>query len=185
MQCEGFSLQHLLLPRSTGSRHSGFRSGSRMLAQSSWSTRLVAPWHVGSCRTRDRTGVPCFARQILNHWTTREALCVFCVCLPPCPFPYPSFSNTAVSLFPSVFRRLSFFFFRLFYNWRIIALLCGVGFCCTTTQISHNYIYIYIYLPSLLEKAMAPHSSTLAWKIPWTEEPCGLQSMGSRRVRHD
>ena len=31
-----------------------------------------------------------------------------------------------------------------------------------------------------LEKAMAPHSSTLAWKIPWTEEPGGLQSMGSR-----
>ena len=30
------------------------------------------------------------------------------------------------------------------------------------------------------EKAMAPHSSTLAWKIPWTEEPGGLQSMGSR-----
>ena len=35
------------------------------------------------------------------------------------------------------------------------------------------------------EKAMAPHSSTLAWKIPWTEEPGGLQSMGSRRVGHD
>ena len=34
-------------------------------------------------------------------------------------------------------------------------------------------------------KAMAPHSSTLAWKIPWTEEPGGLQSMGSLRVRHD
>ena len=32
---------------------------------------------------------------------------------------------------------------------------------------------------------MAPHSSTFAWKIPWTEEPGGLQSMGSRRVRHD
>ena len=32
------------------------------------------------------------------------------------------------------------------------------------------------------EKAMAPHSSTLAWKIPWTEEPGGLQSMGSLRV---
>ena len=31
---------------------------------------------------------------------------------------------------------------------------------------------------------MAPHSSTLAWKIPWTEEPGRLQSMGSRRVRH-
>ena len=38
---------------------------------------------------------------------------------------------------------------------------------------------------SSLEKAMAPHSSTLAWKIPWTEEPGGLQSMGSRRVGHD
>ena len=36
-----------------------------------------------------------------------------------------------------------------------------------------------------LEKAMAPHSSTLAWKIPWMEEPGKLQSMGSLRVRHD
>ena len=35
------------------------------------------------------------------------------------------------------------------------------------------------------EKAMAPHSSTLAWKIPWTEEPEGLQTMGSLRVGHD
>ena len=35
------------------------------------------------------------------------------------------------------------------------------------------------------EKAMAPHSSTLAWKIPWMEEPDGLQSMGSLRVGHD
>ena len=36
-----------------------------------------------------------------------------------------------------------------------------------------------------LEKEMAIHSSTLAWKIPWTEEPDRLQSMGSQRVRHD
>ena len=36
-----------------------------------------------------------------------------------------------------------------------------------------------------VEKAMAPHSSTLAWKIPWAEEPGGLQSMGSGRVGHD
>ena len=36
-----------------------------------------------------------------------------------------------------------------------------------------------------LEKAMASHSSTLAWKIPWTEEPGRLQTMGSRRVGHD
>ena len=36
-----------------------------------------------------------------------------------------------------------------------------------------------------LEKATAPHSSSLAWKIPWTEEPGRLQSMGSLRVGHD
>ena len=36
-----------------------------------------------------------------------------------------------------------------------------------------------------LEKEMAIHSSILAWEIPWTEEPGGLQSMGSQRVRHD
>ena len=35
------------------------------------------------------------------------------------------------------------------------------------------------------EKEMAPHSSTLAWKIPWTEEPDRLHSMGSQRVGHD
>ena len=35
------------------------------------------------------------------------------------------------------------------------------------------------------EKAMAPHSSTLAWQIPWAEEPGRLQSMGSLRVGHD
>ena len=36
-----------------------------------------------------------------------------------------------------------------------------------------------------LEKEMATHSSILAWEIPWTEEPSGLESMGSQRVRND
>ena len=40
-------------------------------------------------------------------------------------------------------------------------------------------------LDSILEKAMAPHSSTLAWKIPWVEEPGRLQSMGLLGVGHD
>ena len=35
------------------------------------------------------------------------------------------------------------------------------------------------------EKEMATHSSILAWRIPWTEEPGGLQAMGSQRVRHE
>ena len=50
-----------------------------------------------------------------------------------------------------------------------------VKYCCIQT----------IYRHTLLEKAMAPHSSALAWKIPWTEEPGRLQSMGSLRVGHD
>ena len=48
-----------------------------------------------------------------------------------------------------------------------------------------KYTNIYHPVEEKAEKAMAPHSSTLAWKIPWTEEPGGLQSMGSLRVRHD
>ena len=45
--------------------------------------------------------------------------------------------------------------------------------------------HILFLVNVLKEKAMAPYSSTLAWKIPWVEEPGGLQSMGSLRVRHD
>ena len=44
---------------------------------------------------------------------------------------------------------------------------------------------LYRRLAFFMEKAMATHSSTLAWKIPWAEEPGRLQSMGSLRVRHD
>ena len=46
-------------------------------------------------------------------------------------------------------------------------------------------VFFWRQVDTLMEKAMAPHSSTLAWKIPWTEEPGRLQSMGSRRVGHD
>ena len=43
----------------------------------------------------------------------------------------------------------------------------------------------FLGLEDPLEKEMATHSSILAWKIPWTEEPGGLQSMGSQRVGHE
>ena len=46
-------------------------------------------------------------------------------------------------------------------------------------------MHICIPLDFHTEKAMAPHSSILAWKIPWTEEPGGPQSLGSHRVRHN
>ena len=48
-----------------------------------------------------------------------------------------------------------------------------------------SWMFNWHLVGSWVEKAMAPHCSTLAWKIPWTEEPGRLQSMGSRRVRHD
>ena len=59
-------------------------------------------------------------------------------------------------------------------------------------QVTLKNIYIFPQKKHLiksniysLEKAMAPHSSTLAWKTPWTEEPGRLQSMGFLGVRHD
>ena len=51
-----------------------------------------------------------------------------------------------------------------------------------TKSMCHNYEACALESE---EKATVPHSSSLAWKIPWTEEPGGLQSMGSLRVRHD
>ena len=49
----------------------------------------------------------------------------------------------------------------------------------------HGIPKSWTQLSDLMEKAMAPHSNTLAWKIPGMEEPGGLQSMGSLKVRHD
>ena len=51
---------------------------------------------------------------------------------------------------------------------------------------SKKLLFLILYRVSLLlKKAMATHSITLAWRIPWMEEPSGLQSMGSLRVWHD
>ena len=55
---------------------------------------------------------------------------------------------------------------------------------CISFSHQNNSMELHI-LVSSLEKAMAPHSSTLAWKTPWTEEPGRLQSMGSLRIGHD
>ena len=52
-------------------------------------------------------------------------------------------------------------------------------------KISFLFLNNFRFAERQSEKAMAPHSSTLAWKIPWTEEPGRLHSMGSWRVGHD
>ena len=57
---------------------------------------------------------------------------------------------------------------------------------CISFQTSSSFqLSLCLLMLSVTEKAMAPHSSTLAWKIPWMEEPGGLQSMGSLRVGHN
>ena len=80
----------------------------------------------------------------------------------------------------------------------ILALIIYVGseFIWSTLYfLTHNFVILFpdcslrklvcMVLCQPMEKAMAPHSSPLAWKIPWMEEPGGLQSMGSLRVGHD
>ena len=66
------------------------------------------------------------------------------------------------------------------------------GYCLYTwipeayhTACSKFILIVYSHISWILEKAMTSHSSTLAWKIPWMEEPGRLQSMGSLRIGHD
>ena len=88
-----------------------------------------------------------------------------------------------------VFYQLACFFFNTIHleNWVYLFLFykpfqfSSVAQSCPTLCDHMNSS-----MPGLpLEKAIAPHSSTLAWKIPWMEKPGGLQSMESLRVRHD
>ena len=67
--------------------------------------------------------------------------------------------------------------------WKIVASLVAQTVKCLPA-VQETWVQSLGWEDSL-EKEMATHSSTLAWKIPWTEEPGRLQSMGSQRVRHD
>ena len=69
-------------------------------------------------------------------------------------------------------------------------LVSGHHFAVSSVRLltlGHLFVFCFIWsdVGDRTEKAMAPHSSTLAWKIPWTEEPGRLQSMRSRIVGHD
>ena len=66
--------------------------------------------------------------------------------------------------------------FHILFPYSLLQNIEESSLCCTVGPCWLSILYI---VECTLEKAMAPHSSTLAWKIPWTEEPGGLQSMGS------
>ena len=69
-------------------------------------------------------------------------------------------------------------------------LLVGIGASLVAQQVKNLPAMQETWVQSLdwenpLEEGTATHSSILAWRIPWTEEPSGLRSPGSQRVRHD
>ena len=83
----------------------------------------------------------------------------------------------------NMLRSSIMFLFHLLPSSRILAHLNIVQ---VTGKIAFLlYCFLDVFCNQKSEKSMAPHSSTLAWKIPWMEEPGGLQSMGSLRVGHD
>ena len=138
----------------------------------------------------------------LNHWTTREApgdpqrhtlfylslhqpldICEQCCC----KYSYTSFCMQGMlSFLMGVFCRVELT--RSLGNltfWIVFQSSCTISH-------SHWQYMIVLISPHLHQhlllsfiKAMAPHSSTLAWRIPWMEEPGGLQSMGLWGVGHD
>ena len=73
-------------------------------------------------------------------------------------------------LFFCLIYHLSLSLFGVIYSKQVVIITSEGNFSCSRT---------------LEEKAMAPHSSTLAWKVPWTEEPGGLQSKGSLGLGRD
>ena len=91
--------------------------------------------------------------------------------------------------------RLSWFLLILFsfsfiplcfiYFYHSVLYLTYPIFCLCYSPVGSLQNVFYLIYCIIPENAMAPHSSTLAWKIPWVEEPGGLQSMWSLRVGHD
>ena len=88
----------------------------------------------------------------------------------------PSTGFESIVLWPGMNHLVPRLSQNAFYGW---------GAWCHSLSFKTFLSFINRLLVTISEKAMATHSSTLAWKIPWTEEPGRLQSMGPRRVGHD
>ena len=93
---------------------------------------------------------------------------------------YPSAESPPCMCLPSLYLPTSL-------TWLLVILLEGFsgGTVVKNLPAMQEMWVISLEREDPLEKGMATHSSILAWKIPWTEEPGRLQSMGSQRVGHD
>ena len=173
----------------------GFSSHSflpwNLTAASRAAAVILQPW--GACLDVEELKEGRSLQLEWHLWITE----IMPVLLLHCPFPLPT-GNRYFALY--VCESASFIFYSLVYcqtSQTSDTILCLSVFVwlISLSRISFNYVHVaandktsfFLWLSSipLLEKAMAPHSSTLAWKIPWTEGPGGLQSMGSRRVGHN
>ena len=143
-----------------------------------------------SCLTRDWTCTPCSAVWSPNHWSAREVPDSMPSDRPFSPGHLKKKTNQCVKDYGvENFLGLK----NCQASFIIVVMFITILHTHTHTQNlrKKNYIdpvYSYVntrVLVGLLKKAMAPHSSTLAWKIPWAAEPGRLQSMGSIRVGHD
>ena len=103
--------------------------------------------------------------------------------IPECLFPFPSWGKFYLICLQYVFIPfLSFFSFWDSFNISRTSLVAQTVKRLSTVR--ETWVRALGW-EDPLEKEMAIHSGTIAWKIPWTEEPGRLQSMGSRRVGHD
>ena len=120
--------------------------------------------------------LPAVEVQSLNHWTARQV-----------PIYHLLLQNFYLSKGKEIIVErvkgsltttsdcvLLYFYFHSLYSCQYLCVFFTLLLFCI-----YIYIYICVYI---LEKAMAPHSSTLAWKISWMEEPGRLKSMGLLKV---
>ena len=111
-----------------------------------------------------------------------------CTCVPHSKLPSP-FPHHHIPLGCPSAQTLSALFHALILDWSsILHILSNHPTLVFFHRVQKSVLYISVslaFLHNILEKAMATHSSTLAWKIPWMEEPGRLQSMGSLRVGQD
>ena len=121
----------------------------------------------GSSQPRDWTHISCFGRWFLCHWATREARDWYCITI-------LKYVLTVYFITITFLCNCVYFVLLIFPVARMVESAFNEG--------EPGWS---LGRKDPLEKGMAVHSSTLAWTVPWAEEPGRPQSMGSQRVRHD